>query len=47
MKPVPHLPELALLVVQRIPVRIDVERGEDSDLALRPGMSVIPEVRVR
>jgi membrane fusion protein (multidrug efflux system) len=33
-------------VVQRIPVRIDLEPGENSDRRLRPGMSVVPEVRI-
>jgi membrane fusion protein (multidrug efflux system) len=31
-------------VVQRIPVRIDLEPGENKDHLLRPGMSVNPEV---
>lgn len=31
-------------VVQRIPVRIDLDPGENSDLHLRPGMSVDPKV---
>jgi membrane fusion protein, multidrug efflux system len=31
-------------VVQRIPVRIDLEPGENQDLRLRPGMSVEPKV---
>lgn len=34
-------------VVQRIPVRIDLEQGENPDLGLRPGMSVVPEVRIQ
>lgn len=34
-------------VVQRIPVRIEFEAGENGDLSLRPGMSVEPEVKVR
>jgi membrane fusion protein, multidrug efflux system len=34
-------------VVQRIPVRIDFEKGENDDLSLRPGMSVVPEVSIR
>ncbi len=33
-------------VVQRIPVRIDLELGENKDLLLRPGMSVDPEVYI-
>jgi membrane fusion protein (multidrug efflux system) len=32
-------------VVQRIPVKIVFERGEDSEHLLRPGMSVVPTVR--
>jgi membrane fusion protein, multidrug efflux system len=31
-------------VVQRIPVRIDLDPGENKDLRLRPGMSVEPKV---
>jgi len=36
-------------VVQRIPVRIDFTNfeQEDSDLALRPGFSVTPDVTVK
>jgi membrane fusion protein, multidrug efflux system len=34
-------------VVQRIPVRIVFERGQDSDHLLRLGMSVEPDVRIR
>jgi membrane fusion protein, multidrug efflux system len=34
-------------VVQRIPVKIVFERGQDPDHLLRLGMSVEPEVRVR
>jgi membrane fusion protein (multidrug efflux system) len=34
-------------VVQRIPVKIVFERGQDPDHLLRPGMSVEPDVRVR
>ncbi len=34
-------------VVQRIPVKIVFERGQDTDHLLRPGMSVEPKVRVR
>ena len=34
-------------VVQRSPVRIVLEQGENSDHRLRPGMSVEPEVRTR
>jgi membrane fusion protein (multidrug efflux system) len=31
-------------VVQRIPVKIVLERGEDTEHKLRPGMSVVPTV---
>ena len=34
-------------VVQRIPVKIVFERGQDLEHLLRPGMSVEPDVRVR
>ena len=34
-------------VVQRIPVKIVFEKGQDPEYVLRPGMSVEPEVRVR
>ena len=34
-------------VVQRIPVRIAFDPGQNSDRLLRPGMSVVPAVRVR
>ena len=34
-------------VVQRIPVKIVLEKGQDPEHRLRPGMSVIPTVRVR
>jgi membrane fusion protein, multidrug efflux system len=34
-------------VVQRIPVRIRLAPGQDPDHRLRPGMSVVPKVRVR
>jgi len=34
-------------VVQRIPVRIAFDPGQNSDRLLRPGMSVVPSVRVR
>jgi membrane fusion protein (multidrug efflux system) len=34
-------------VVQRIPVKIVLEKGQDPEHRLRPGMSVIPSVRVR
>ena len=34
-------------VVQRIPVRIAIDAGQDKDHVLRPGMSVVPSVRVQ
>ena len=34
-------------VVQRIPVRIALDPGQNSDHLLRPGMSVVPSVRVQ
>jgi membrane fusion protein, multidrug efflux system len=34
-------------VVQRIPVRIDIDPGQNDDRRLRPGMSVVPNVYVR
>jgi membrane fusion protein (multidrug efflux system) len=34
-------------VVQRVPVRIVLEQGENADHRLRPGMSVEPEVKLR
>ncbi len=34
-------------VVQRIPVRIELDPGQNEDHALRPGMSVTPSVSVR
>jgi membrane fusion protein, multidrug efflux system len=34
-------------VVQRIPVRIDLDNNENNDHVLRPGMSVEPTVRVK
>lgn len=34
-------------VVQRIPVKIVFEKGQDPEHLLRPGMSVVPSVRVR
>jgi membrane fusion protein (multidrug efflux system) len=34
-------------VVQRIPVKIVLEKGQDPEHLLRPGMSVVPKVRVR
>jgi membrane fusion protein, multidrug efflux system len=34
-------------VVQRIPVRIDIDPGQNDDHRLRPGMSVVPDVYVQ
>jgi len=34
-------------VVQRIPVKIVLEPGENKDHELRPGMSVVPKVWIR
>ncbi len=34
-------------VVQRVPVRIRIEKGQDQEHRLRPGMSVEPRVRVK
>ena len=34
-------------VVQRIPVRIDLEKGENDDHLLRPGYSVVPDVGIK
>ena len=34
-------------VVQRIPIRIRISKGEDPNHQLRPGMSVVPTVRVK
>lgn len=34
-------------VVQRIPVRIALDPGQNDDRLLRPGMSVVPKVRLR
>jgi membrane fusion protein, multidrug efflux system len=34
-------------VVQRIPVRISIDPGQNEDHALRPGMSVTPKVQIR
>jgi membrane fusion protein (multidrug efflux system) len=34
-------------VVQRVPVRIDLDQGENQDHSLRPGLSVEPTVRVK
>jgi membrane fusion protein (multidrug efflux system) len=34
-------------VVQRMPVRVRLDKGQDSDHVLRPGMSVVPDVNVR
>ena len=34
-------------VVQRIPVRLSIDAGQNGDHALRPGMSVTPKVHIR
>jgi membrane fusion protein (multidrug efflux system) len=34
-------------VVQRIPVRIALDPGQNNDHLLRPGMSVVPTVQVQ
>lgn len=34
-------------VVQRIPVRIDLDKGENDDRLLRPGYSVVPDVDIK
>ena len=34
-------------VVQRVPVKILFEKGQDSEHVLRPGMSVVPTVFVK
>jgi membrane fusion protein (multidrug efflux system) len=34
-------------IVQRIPVKIVLEQGENRDLQLRPGMNVVPKVHLR
>jgi membrane fusion protein (multidrug efflux system) len=34
-------------IVQRIPVKITLEPGENGDRQLRPGMNVVPDVYVR
>jgi membrane fusion protein (multidrug efflux system) len=34
-------------VVQRVPVRIRIDKGQDPDHQLRPGMSAVPEVLVK
>jgi membrane fusion protein (multidrug efflux system) len=34
-------------IVQRIPVKIVLEPGENKDLQLRPGMNVVPDVYLR
>jgi len=33
-------------VVQRLPVRIDIDPSQNDDRRLRPGMSVVPKVYV-
>jgi len=34
-------------IVQRVPVKIVLEPGENKDLQLRPGMNVVPDVYLR
>ncbi|PYS26226.1 MAG: hypothetical protein DMG11_20720 [Acidobacteria bacterium] len=34
-------------IVQRVPVKIVIEAGQNSDLQLRPGVNVVPKVYVR
>ena len=34
-------------VVQRVPVRLRLDKGQDPDRQLRPGMSVVPKVNVK
>jgi membrane fusion protein (multidrug efflux system) len=34
-------------IVQRVPVKIVLEPGENSDLQLRPGVNVVPKVYLR
>jgi len=34
-------------VVQRMPVRLRLDKGQDPDHQLRPGMSVVPDVNVK
>ncbi len=34
-------------VVQRIPIRIDLDKGQNDDHLLRPGFSVVPDVEVK
>ena len=34
-------------VVQRLPVRLRLDKGQDPDHRLRPGMSVVPDVYVK
>jgi membrane fusion protein (multidrug efflux system) len=34
-------------IVQRIPVKIVLEPGENRDHRLRPGMNVVPKVELR
>jgi membrane fusion protein (multidrug efflux system) len=33
--------------VQRVPVKITIDRGQDPEHLLRPGMSVVPTVRTK
>jgi membrane fusion protein (multidrug efflux system) len=34
-------------IVQRIPVKIVLEQGENRDHLLRPGMNVVPDIYLR
>jgi membrane fusion protein (multidrug efflux system) len=34
-------------IVQRIPVKIVLDRGENKDRRLRPGMNVVPDVYLK
>src|SRR5436309_4460289 len=34
-------------IVQRVPVKIVIEAGQNSDLQLRPGVNVVPKVYIR
>ena len=34
-------------VVQRVPVKIVIDQGQDTEHLLRPGMSVVPTVLVK
>jgi len=34
-------------IVQRVPVKIVLDQGENRDRQLRPGMNVVPDVSLR